>query len=80
MADWTISKHQLRALYALDERGDKGMPTGSKNTNAALTYSTAEALERRELAKITVDGGAYRVLVTDAGREFAARMRELGRR
>lgn len=77
---WTITAQMLRTLYALDARGEKGMPTGSRNTNAAITYATAEALERRLLAKIAVDGGDYWVHVTDAGHEFAERMRAQGRR
>lgn len=80
MSEWTITAKLLRTLYALDARGDKGMPTGSKNTNAAITYASAEALERRELAKITVDGGDYWVHVTEAGHEFAQRMYAQGRR
>lgn len=76
--DWTITIKQLRALYALDERGDKGLRTGARNTNASITYATAEALERRELVTITVDGGAYLVHVTDAGRAYAEKMRQQG--
>lgn len=80
MAEWTITAKLLRSLYALDVQGDKGMPTGSRNTNAAITYASAEALERRELATISVDGGDYRVHVTEKGHEFAERMRAQGRR
>lgn len=80
MAEWTISAKQLRSLYALDELVDKGMPTGGSNTNSAITYGTADALERRGLARITVDAGSYRVFVTPAGREYAAKMRAAGRR
>lgn len=77
--EWTISVKQLRALYALDDRGSKGMFTAGKTTAAKITYQTAEALESRGLATITVDGGEYHVFVTDKGHEYAAQMRRQGR-
>lgn len=77
--DWTISAQQLRCLYVLVARGEKGVPTGARNTNGALTYATAEALERRGLAVISVEGGDYRVRSTEKGDQFAAQMKARGR-
>lgn len=78
--EWTINGRQLRCLYAIAASGSKGLPTAGKNTNAAVTYATAEALERRELVRISVVDGDYRVHATEAGEQYAAKMWAQGRR
>lgn len=77
--EWTVSIAQLRSLYVLVARGDKGTPTGARNTNSAVTYATAEALEARGLARIAVEVGDYRIYPTERGEQYAAQMKAQGR-